>query len=128
MLDSTPYSPISALGFSSRTVVSSLKSSSSTTAADNGGSFRLHVLGVSSNGQVECQLEIAPQKTVTFGFNFNEMNASDVAGKLVSRRYSYREECVGWSRLADARGASTRESFGPVLIYFPWWLCVFVVG
>lgn len=45
---------------------------------------KLAVLSVTADGQVECQLEITRQKIVTFGFNYNEMNAAEVADKLVS--------------------------------------------
>lgn len=48
---------------------------------------KLSVLSVLEDGQVECQLEITRQKTVTFGFNHNEMTAAEVADKLVSIVY-----------------------------------------
>lgn len=48
---------------------------------------KLSVLSVMEDGQVECQLEITRLKTVTFGFNHNEMSAEEVADKLVKIFY-----------------------------------------
>ncbi len=45
---------------------------------------KLNVLSVLNDGLIECQLEIARHKIVTFGFNYNEMTATEVAEKLVS--------------------------------------------
>lgn len=103
---------------SARTTASSSISSSSTTTTTDSGTFpRLSVLNVSSNGHVECHLEITPQKTIAFGFNCNEMNASEVANKLVSSALCVWP--VATCRCGRRRHARVRW-FG---IYIVRWLC-----